>query len=626
MKTSDNILLRILKLKWLLLIFFGLVLISGRAFCQVQIKDTIGTYQKNKEKYDLFYQNLKLKAEKKKFTKWLHNLIIHKPKDASGLETTQALSYLTPYKDKTISEINIKALDVFGPNLSDTTLKAHSKIQIWANKVHTKTNLNIIRKNLLFKSGDKLNPEILYDNERIIRELGFIKDVKILVNPDSVNSESVKVTVLTKDVFSFGVSGRANGLSSASFAVYNQNIFGAGHEFSIGLSGKINEKPFPGFETYYSIPNIKGKFINFNIGFLNTYKQEGLNIGLNREFLTPTTKWAGGIWVYRLSRSDRIASFDPVSIDDSPLDFFLWQAWGGRTFQFNEGKINNSQFTVSTNIMHQIFYNRPLPDENNRQYFSNSTFYLAGLTWSKRIYLRDQLIYAYGITEDIPKGFKHEMVVGYNANEFGDRYYAHLIISNGNLLPRRPGYLYLSGSIGGYFNEMKFEQGMIQFNANFISKLFTAGEKRYRFFIRLNYLEGIRRFDLENLMLRGGNHIRGFTSSIPQGKQRLSLNIETVFFRRKEIYNFSIAFFVFSDLGIIGSGDKFVLKENYYAGIGAGVRMHNESLVLKTIQLRLAFYPNHPSNMSPVGFIVEEQLRKRFYSFQPEAPQSLRFE
>lgn len=607
-----------------ILLSSGLILIPDYGFTQSVPADTTEASLKYKEKYDQFYDSLRARSEKKNFTKWLFKAIIREPKKAVGKEALSS-SYYNPYRDKTIASIEIKALDVYGPTLEDTARKARSKFQKFANNLHTKTNLNIIRKNLLFKTGDKLKPDLLYENERIIRSLSFIKDVRFLLNTDSLNPNIVDITILTKDVFSFGVTGSTSGLSTATFEIYNQNILGAGHEISVGMVGHLHREPFIGFETFYRIPNIKGKFIDFSFGFSNTYRKEGLSLEIDKEFITPAIKWGGGISALRMNRSDRITELDPVTLDGAPLDFNLWQFWGGRNLQLNKDKFNNSQLTFSANISHQVFNKRPSPDDNNKQYFSNNTFYLAGLTWSKRTYMRDQLIYSYGITEDIPEGFKQELVFGYDANEFGDRFYSHLIFANGNLLPRRPGYLYLTAAISGYFDDFYFEQGLVHVKTNYISKLITAGEKRYRLFVNLDYMLGVRRFEVENLLLRHGNHIRGFSSSEPKGKQRLSLNLETVFFRQREIYNFNIAFFAFADMAIIGSNKHFIFQENYYGGLGVGVRLHNESLVFKTIQLRLSFYPNHPDNMGPVGFILDEQLKKDFYSFQPGPPAPIIF-
>ncbi len=592
---------------------------------QEEVRDTTGSELKYKEQYDLFYDSLRYKAGRRNVTRWLHNMLIREPKKPVDKEQL-TLGYFNPYKDKVISDITIQALDVFGPSFEDTSRVATSSLQKVANRLHTKTNLNIIRKNLLFKVGDRLKPDELYENERIIRSLPFIKDVKFLLHADSLNPEQVEVTVLTKDVFSLGITGSTSGLNTATFAVYNQNIFGAGHEISVGMVGHLHREPYLGFETFYKIHNIKGKFIDFSVGFSNTFRKEGFSLKMDKEFLTPTVKWGGGISALRLTRSDRITENDPVRLEAFPLNFYLLEGWAGRTFQLNNGQFNQSQLVVSANILNQKFIDRPLPDDENKQYFSNSTFYLTGLTWSKRRYMRDQLIYGYGITEDIPEGFKNELVVGYNANEFGDRYYAHLSIANGNLLPRKPGYLYLEAAIGTYFTQSTCEQGLIRVKTSYISKLITAGEKRYRFFARADYTLGIKRFEVENLLLRYDNHIRGFFSREPKGKHRLSVNLEAVFFLQREIYNFNIALYAFTDLAMIGDNRNFIFRENYYGGIGGGIRLHNESLVLKTINIRLAYYPNHPENMGPVGFILEEQLKRKFYRFQPEAPMPLRFE
>jgi len=64
---------------------------------------------------------------------------------------------------------------------------------------------------------------------------------------------------------------------------------------------------------------------------------------------------------------------------------------------------------------------------------------LTGLTWSKREFVPDELIFGYGITEDIPKGFKNELVVGYDNAESGNRIYSHLYLSNGNILGKKKG-------------------------------------------------------------------------------------------------------------------------------------------------------------------------------------------
>ena len=613
-------------LKILLIVTILILNVPGAAiFAQEQVeeKDTTVTLQKQ-QKYDQFYDSLEYKAKQNKLTRLFYDFLISNPQPKVDKKEL-ALEYYSGMEGKIISDIEVKSLEVFGPTLQDTSRNANSWLEKAANTVHTKSNLNTIRKMLLFEVGDFVDPDLLYENERLIRSLPYIKDVRFILEQDTIYTGLVTVHVITKDRFSLGVSGAVNGGSSATLEIYNQNIFGIGHEISFGFVGHLHEQPYTGLETFYKINNIRGKFMNISAGYLNTYKREGFSFILDKPFITPSIRWGYGASALRWFRTDRIFEDDPIQTE-LPLSLSFFNAWGGRSFQIKPNTLNNSQMVVSAGFLNRTYFLRPTPGPEDNQYFSNSTFYLASLTFTQRRYVQDQLIYSYGITEDIPEGFKNEIVYGFDANEFGNRHYAHLFLSNGNLLSNRKGYLYLAGGIGGYFRSFDYEQGQIQASLNFISKQIHAGRKRFRLFVRSNYMVGIKRFEIEQLTLRRDDHIRGFASREAVGKQRLSLDLEYVLFLRREFYKFNMALFGFTDVGIIGSNKNLIFTENYYSGIGMGLRLHNENLVFKTFQLRLAFYPFHPNDIGLMGFILNEQQKRDFYSFQPTAPAPLEFE
>jgi hypothetical protein len=235
------------------------------------------------------------------------------------------------------------------------------------------------------------------------------------------------------------------------------------------------------------------------------------------------------------------------------------------------------------------------------------------------------MVSSFGVTEDIPKGFLHEWAFGFDNNEFTDRWYSHLYFSTGSLIRYKPSYLFASVGVGGFFNSQRLEQGQIEFKSNYISRLYNVGQQRFRQFVRLRYLCGLKRFDEETLYLKDEDGIRGFYSEVATGKKRLALNLETVLFTRKTVAGFNVAFFGFGDLGIIGSEKKSVFRGDYYSGIGGGIRIKNENLVFRTIQIRLAYYPNHPVDNSGFGFIFTEMGHNDFYSFQPRKPETLRY-
>lgn len=588
------------------------------SFGQYSLQDTIRI-----QKQEHFYDSLEHRASQRKFTEWMYDVLISPPRPYVDKKAL-ALDYFSQYRGKVIAEIHIKALDVFGPSLNDTTKQAGSSGERFANNIHTKSNLKTIQKQLLFEIGDILDPELMYENERIIRSLSYIKDTKFIVEQDSLYPGLVNVTVLTKDRFSFGVSGGVNSTSSGSIKIYNRNIFGIGHELSIRFVGHLQRTPYLGIETFYKIKNIAGNFLDIDLGYLNTYRREGFIFDLNKPFFTSTIKWGYGTYLSRMLRTDRAYFEDPVQVNNLNVSFN--SIWAGRSINISPQRENITQLVFSAGINYWNHFSKPDEYEGNEEFFSNHTLYMAGLTLSQRRFLQDHLVYSYGITEDIPEGFKNELVYGYDANQFGDRHYLHFFTSNGNLLSSRSGYLYLSAGIGGFINKGNFEEGQINASLDFISKLSPLGNKRVRTFINTNYTIGIKRYDIERLTLDKGDHIRGFDSEIATGKKRLSLKFEEVVFMPRQYYKFNLAFFAFADLGIIGDRKSFILHGNYYSGVGLGLRLHNENLVFETIRIRFAFYPFFPDDFHFFGVVLDEQGKQRFNSFEPTAPQPMRFE
>lgn len=607
-----------------ILIFAVGMFVWGSLHAQEQLKDSVSRMDESSS--EQFYDSLKHKAYRHRFTKMMYNNLVTEKGKLSQNLIVQDLDEMSQLEGKTIASIKIQQLDIIGPTFLDTTRVSTTWLGQTANKMHTPTNERIIRKNVLMHLGDTLDVEQVLDNERIMRRLPFIKDVRFLVKQDSLNEDQVHITVLTKDVFSFGVSGRVNGLKAARLKMYNQNIWGAGHQISATIVGHVDQEPYVGFEGSYTVNNIGGNFVNISLGYANTYQREGTAFVFEKEFLRSSTKWGGGLTAFRWKRSDRLIDDGPIILDFD-LDYRYFDVWSGYAFQLNKNiPYRNKQLVVSGRTRFYDFFKRPEPDPENNQYFANSKFYLASLSLSKRSYYRDYLIYSYGIIEDIPKGYLHEWVIGYDDNEFTNRWYTHLYFSSGNFIKYKPTFLFASAGIGGFFNSRRFEQGQVELNGSYISRLFSVGTKNFRQFVKLNYLLGISRFDVEDLYLSREDGIRGFDSKLAAGKQRLALNFESVLFTPKQVLDFNFAFFGFVDLGVIGSNKHLIFNQSYYAGIGAGIRIRNENFVFRTLQIRLSYFPNHPADIGSFGGVLDERAKSEFYSFQPRKPDILRFE
>ena len=604
--------------------FFSCLSLAGMDVA-VQKSDTLKNVPLNNPE-GLFYDSLQIKASRHKVTRWLYGTMICSVRDTSSKKDLLSYEYYNGFKNKTIGSISIRSLKVFGPTFEDTSRTTNIWIEKAANTLHSKSNLYVIQKNLWIKEGQLVDPDLMMDNERLLRSLPFLKDVRILITPRPLNDDVVDVLVLTQDVFSIGITGGIGNINKGEVGLYDKNILGVGHEFGTTIVGHADMTPHIGFESYYSVNNIGGNFINFSTAYANTYLKESFYVSLERDFLRPQSVYAGGMTALRSFRSDIIGLTGNVT-SKTMLNYIYLDGWYGRRLKLGINP-NDSRFqmTLAGRVRYSHFYDRPLPDSDNKQYFANSTFYLGSLSFSHRSYVRDHLVYSYGLTEDIPKGYLCELVFGIDHNEFNDRGYSHIFLSTGNLFRNKPFYLYTSLGAGSFFNRSRTEQGIVDLKIDFISRLFNVWNVKARQFVKLNYTLGINRFDIENLLLLNNYGIRGFGSQIGKGKQRLTLNIENVFFQKKAILNFQSALFSFIDLGIVGPSNQSIFQQKYYAGVGVGLRIRNENLVFKTIQLRLAYYPNHPSDVSPIGFVLDGVSKTRFYNFQPRGPEPLRFE
>ena len=106
------------------------------------------------------------------------------------------------------------------------------------------------------------------------------------------------------------------------------------------------------------------------------------------------------------------------------------------------------------------------------------------------------------------------------------------------------------------------------------------------------------------------------------GNTRMVLNVETVLFTPYEPLGFKMAFFTFFDAGLLGYHDN-VFKNDPYFALGFGVRVRNERLVFRTLQLRLgiAFGRHGWADSNWIYVSSEPDLQQ--YRYMPQYPDVL---
>lgn len=550
-----------------------------------------------------FYRRLQDKWYKRRWTKELFDLLFSLPPEDIRIDTTNFVKSENPfllYEGKTIGEISLIKLEALGTRMDNPEVRPKSFVQKAANTVNFNTRDRVILNNLLFKTGDKVKALTLADNERILRELPYIKDARIYLIPNILNPNVVDVEIITKDVLALSFDIEARDFDSGLLRVDHKNIFGSGHEIDSRFALDNSSDQQFSYEVSYRIPNIKKSFISFEATHSNTVNSDINKVAIQRDFVSPQIKYAGGIEIsHQRLRTQEISNIESDEVYDYQLvnrKFDYQDFWVARAFPLNlkDPVLNERTRLIFSGRLSNIdFILRPEVNAFLNHRFHDRTLSVLSVGVSQRRYFKDQLILGYGRTEDVPYGMLIELLGGYEWGEFYNRYFMGGNISRGGYIGNM-GYFYSRLSLESFLYQKRFEQGQFKTDFGFFSPLIDLNRWKFRQFLKINYTYGIGRFEQEYIDIRDQNGIRGLTSNTLRGTQRLLLNIETVSFTPIELLNFRMAIFGFYDMGFVNNGERNIFREKSQQGMGIGFRIRNDNLTFKAIEIRLAYYPRAP--------------------------------
>ena len=567
---------------------------------------------------------LKLRADNNFITRNLFSLIIRQDQPIKDQIAVKSTNYFQAYSGKIIGNIRILQLDVFGPTLQDTSIKATTWIGKTGNRVHIKTTENKLMNQLLFNRGEILDPQLMADNEKVIRDLPYIQDVAILISHSKINPTQVDVLLIIKEKFEYGISGSL-GTSSTEMEMVNENMFGVGHHFLAGVEYRPNEKPVWGGTFRYEISDFGAKFIKAGFGYTNTFRKSGWNVLIDKKFMASTMDWAGGISIERTFTDFYQTPYSYTKLV-TPASYLYWDTWYGQLIKSGKKGSSLGNIILAGRYLHRNYY-KSTSDVSGNSFYRNHDFFLGTFGISKRYLFKNNRVYGYGITEDIPYGRYFEAAIGFDRDREREhlRPYFHLRYSKANIL-KQGGYFKWQLSAGGYIGDSQIEQGIVLLNTNYFSKMVYFNNHPYRFFVNMELMSGINRFKEEYLVMNKRFGIRDFYSLDVQGTNRMKINIESVRFWDLSYLGFRFANYFFADAAFISNSMKRIFKENFFTGIGLGIRIHNESLVFNVLEFRLSWFPILPKNGERYIYNVFGQPKSRFDDFLGGKPQEILYE
>ncbi|MBN1158644.1 MAG: hypothetical protein JXA61_04625 [Bacteroidales bacterium] len=549
-------------------------------------------------------------------------------RDPEGLHTEEspAILYagLARYDDRIIRDIRISRVDMFAFSIMDTGYISGSWLEKTGNTLHTDTRMKMIRRNILVSPGEKISALLLTENERIIRSLPYIMDARFLIKTVPEQPDSVDLVLLVKDLWPVGFGGGLSGLDAGNISLWNVNMLGLGHQLRTTLYWDADHAPVLGSYLSYGISNIYGSFISSRLKYVNRWNKRSYLVNIYRDFKTSGLKYAGAVDFENTRSLERIELIDTV-LSQIGLNYTRGDLWFGRMFTLpgKPGANMRSGIFLTGRASYIKFHEGPETRRNYLYDFQDKKQLLFSVAWSRQGFQKDNHIYTFDRTEDVPFGYLFEITSGMEWTAYKTRPYIAGSISAGNYLMNF-GYLYGLLQYGTFFNQGVAEQGAVNVRLRYFTGLRKGRILDFRSFASLTYQSLMNPSDGEYVSLENRNGIGGLTSREMRGDQKVLLNLESVIFTPLRLLGFRFVFFASVDMGLIWRDGMNITDDDFFNGIGIGCRIRNDQLVFDTFELRFTFYPGC-EEASARYFDAGSVAGLKLNDFYPHEPSILKY-
>lgn len=497
-----------------------------------------------------------------------------------------------------IRNIDIKRIP-FGASFADTTQVLENTLTHLANKLHHLTRIQVIKKNLFFGVYDTINPYLLADNERYLRDLSYLRDADFKIIRVA-GTDSADVVVVTKDLFSLGGAVNSLGLDVSNVEVREDNIRGSGNAAVLYLSYDENRTKNLALGGELIRRNIDQTFITQTVGYQSYYnsvrapRQENyFYYNLNKPLLNRYTKFTYELDVSYHSTSNRYNT-DSIYNSDFRYRYSQFEGWLG--YNINGRKFSPADESKKLRLLSGVrVVSRNfniIPEKYKKNYnweYANLGAVLASFTFYRQNFFKTQFVYGFGINEDIPEGLLFTFTSGYTIKEdlsrpfIGVNFQQYGFIKNKN-------YLDYTLRFEGYLNKKRIEDINLLASINYFDQLKPInGKWKQRFFLSLSAARQINSVLNEPLFLNSSFGLAEYGKDYRGGDIRISSRAESVFFSPWSLAAFRFAPLLSVNVTAFAPADSRI---SLFSSIGAGIRTRNESLIFGTIELKGNYFPN----------------------------------
>jgi hypothetical protein len=511
--------------------------------------------------------------------------------------TTKSEAAFKTYEGKIIRNIVVNRFK-FEKTFTDTSQTINYFGTRLLNTFHNNTKDWVIRNNLFIKENTPVTSYLIADNERHLRSLDFIQDARIIVQPKTGSPDSVDVYVITKDLFS--INGVINQASTGKFrgSIEDANLFGMGQSLQASILIEKDREPATGIGLMYTKYNLAHSFINVSAGystinqdlFNRTRDEHAITFSLQRDLYSQFSHFAGGLLLGDFKTVNNYGKPDTSFYDYHYKLFDMWIGYNLGVKKYVSNRNRTKKF-VSLRYLNANFIQTPQQAIDKLIFrFNDKQAILGQFTLFKQEFYKTNYLYGFGNTEDVPYGYNIAFTGGWYKQSYLSRAYAG-IDANKYRVYRKGDIVQYFVRAGGFYNQSRFEDIGVLAGFSAFSRALLFNDFKMRQYLRFSYGRLFNRTGLEPLSINSPFGIRYFRTDSVLSEQRISLHSETITFANFKVFGFKFSPFAFGDVAAIIPEKDLRYQNNWYYGIGGGIRTRNENLVFKTVEFRFVYFP-----------------------------------
>lgn len=514
------------------------------------------------------------------------------------------------YAGKIIRNISIDRIG-FDKSIYDSAKKVNKTVTQVANFLHVNTRENTIRQHLFANKNKPFNPFELADNERFIRDKDFILDCRIVVTPVE-GTDSVDLTVITRDVFSLGATMGGSFPNAPKIGVYDANVSGRGQRIEFISLLDQGRTPKYGYSILYRKSSIFGSLTNLELGY--TQLDDGFSIGdenefaarirLDRPLVSPYSRMAGGAEVSR-NWSENVRNKPDSTF--LKYNYKVIDGWLGYNIGIKKELTNRNRKFLAVRYFDGFYIDQP--DQENfkaERKYNNIYGYLSEFSFYRQNFYKTRYVFGFGRTEDVPYGFTLGLTGGYVRQLSIERPYAAVKLNYGKV-NKKGNFVRLQAQVGGYIRNNEPEDVILMSGASYFTRLYQLNRYKVRNLMSATYTQLINHAVIDWLEINK-QEIPGFRSDSLAASSRFAIHAESTVYTPWSFIGFRFAPFSAVDMVAVNCV-QCVTSNNLYWGFSGGLRTRNENLIFGTMEMKLTYVPKDQYGNSKFVFGFKQNLQ-----------------